>query len=278
MINLDELFWNASLTDLKKGYAYQKNEKQYICLLCGEHFEQGRIYPFGTDLFDARKAVQMHLEILHPPLVEYYLNLDKKLTGLTDAQKNLLEQLLQLKSDREIAHQLGTSTSTVRNHRFNLRQKEKQAKIMLAVLELFSEHTLLKKQEMISEVNSESISNNIPEWISIHRGATMVDERYAITEKENQEVLKAYFPQELQGRLKEFPRKEKRKLIIIRHIAANFQPGQLYTEKEVNRLLLSYYDDFATLRRYLVEYGYLDRERDCSYYWVNQEPLPRRDS
>lgn len=249
---IDDLFWNAPVADIKQGYIFEAQTQQYICLICGEQFEQGRIYKTDDTLMDAKKAMHLHVRTLHPPLVEYLLTLDKKLTGLTDTQKDLLLLAIQGKSDKEVAQQLGTSPSTVRNHRFNLRQKEKQAKVMLAIMELFSEFTPDKLQD----------------FVHIHRRATMVDERFAITEKENEDVLAAYFPVEFNGKLKDFPRKEKRKLIILRHIAKEFLPGRMYTEKEVNAQLLCFYDDYVTLRRYLIEYGFLDRQRDGSSYWV----------
>ena len=60
-----------------------------------------------------------------------------------------------------------------------------------------------------------------------------------------------------------FPRKEKRKIAVLRHIASYFQNGIRYTEKEVNERLATFWkEDYVTLRRYLIEYGYLDREDD----------------
>ena len=249
---IDDLFWNAPVSALKQGFLFDEESENYICLICGEHFEEGRIYLLQDDLMDAKKAVKTHIKTQHPPLAEYLVNLDKKVTGLTETQKDLLLLLLQGKNDKEIARKLGTSTSTVRNHRFNLRQKEKQAKVTLAIMELFAEYPPNKEED----------------FVTIHRGATIVDERFAITEKENEDVLKAYFSEELDGKLKDFPRKEKRKLIILRHIAKEFTPGRTYSEKEVNTLLLTFYDDYVTLRRYLIKYGFLDRKRDGSSYWV----------
>ena len=46
-----------------------------------------------------------------------------------------------------------------------------------------------------------------------------------------------------------------------------FEPGRTYTEKEVNGILRDIFDDYVTLRRYLIEYGFLERTRDCRTYW-----------
>lgn len=55
--------------------------------------------------------------------------------------------------------------------------------------------------------------------------------------------------------------------MILRQVAAQFESGRTYTEREVNEILKAIWDDFATMRRYLVEYGYLDRAADGSSYW-----------
>ena len=55
--------------------------------------------------------------------------------------------------------------------------------------------------------------------------------------------------------------------MILRQVAAQFESGRTYTEREVNEKLKAIWDDFATMRRYLVEYGYLDRAADGSSYW-----------
>jgi hypothetical protein len=49
-------------------------------------------------------------------------------------------------------------------------------------------------------------------------------------------------------------------------LARLFEPGRRYTEKEVNELISQHYDDFATLRRYLVDHDLVRRER--SIYWL----------
>jgi hypothetical protein len=67
-----------------------------------------------------------------------------------------------------------------------------------------------------------------------------------------------------------FPKKEKRKVVLLRHIAGRFDPELKYTEKEVNEIIKTAYDDFATIRRYLVEYGFLDRKKDGSCYWIKK--------
>ena len=47
-----------------------------------------------------------------------------------------------------------------------------------------------------------------------------------------------------------------------------FEKGKSYTEFEVNEILKPVYDDYVILRRYLVDYGYLDRLDNGTSYWV----------
>ena len=98
-----------------------------------------------------------------------------------------------------------------------------------------------------------------------HPTASMVDARYAVTEEERQAILAACFDEA--GALRQWPAREKRKLVVLSAIAEQFKPGGQYTEKEVNRLLGRIYEDFPYLRRLLIEYGFLERTASGSAYW-----------
>jgi len=250
--DIAERFWNAAVEEIQRGYVYDEKTGEYACLVCGQGFAQGVIYPIGDSLFDAERAVREHVDRDHLPLFEYLLNMNKKYTGLTEHQKNLLRYFYQGLSDSEILAALGGgSASTIRNHRFALREREKQAKVFLALMALL-EGKGQKRQK----------------FISVPRSATMVDERFAITEEENAKILKAYFKEGPDGPLAEFPVREKRKVAVLKHIVRRFEPQRRYTEKEVNEILKAVYHDYVTLRRYLIEYGFMDRVKDGSHYWL----------
>ncbi|MBB6674711.1 DUF2087 domain-containing protein [Cohnella nanjingensis] len=253
-MQVTELFWEVPLEELKRGYTYFGEEETYVCLACGERYAQGVIYPLDGVFYEAEKFARIHVERAHGSMFAYLLGLDKKLTGLTDLQKRLLQWFHEGLSDSEIVTELeGGSTSTIRNHRFTLRERMKQAKVFLAIMELANDRT--SRQHRL---------------ITAHRTATMVDERYAITEQENEEILKAYFKEGPDGPLSEFPRKEKRKIAILRHLSRQFEENRQYTEKEVNALLKARFADYVTLRRYLIGYGFMDRLPDGSRYWVKR--------
>lgn len=248
----NDSFWNATLAEMKNGYRYDDGNEGYICLICGELFVDGLIYPKGTELMDARRAVRTHILEQHGSAFEYLLNLDKRYTGLTDTQKELLTYFYQGLSDNEILKQQGSgSASTIRNHRFKLREKEKQAKVFLALMQLLESSKMQKE--------------SFDALVTIHKGATMVDERYVITQAEKDKIRQNLIHD---GKVKALPSKEKKKLVILQFVMEQFETGRVYTEREVNEVIKAIIDDYVTVRRYLIEYGFMDRKRDGSEYWV----------
>ncbi len=61
------------------------------------------------------------------------------------------------------------------------------------------------------------------------------------------------------GRLIHMPSKRSKRLVLLEEIAQRFEPGLHYTERQVNASLSEVDSDTATLRRYLVDNGFLDR-------------------
>ncbi|MBV7508672.1 DUF2087 domain-containing protein [Bacillus sp. sid0103] len=251
-MELSEIFWNASIEELKRGYT--EDADSFICLLCGKKLEKGIIYPLEDILYEAERFIRVHIEVTHHSVFESLMELDKKFTGLTEHQNQLLHLFFQGKNDTEVQKEMGIgSTSTIRHHRFALKEKERQAKIFLTMMELLKEK-----------------DKHAPAFVPVHKTAKMLDERYNITEDEQTEIVKKYFPGELEGRLKKFPLREKEKLVILRKIVEHVKCERTYDEKELNQLLLTFYDDYALLRRYLIEYGFLDRKADGSQYWLKK--------
>jgi hypothetical protein len=79
-------------------------------------------------------------------------------------------------------------------------------------------------------------------------------------------TLETFMPD---GKLTAFPLKQSQILVILDTVAARFESEKQYSEREVNVILAGITDDFATLRRYLVDYGYLSRTSDGSVYHKN---------
>lgn len=132
------LFWNASIDELKKGYTFDNKKARYVCLVCGEEFEEGIVYECEDKYVTAEKMIQLHISYLHGGMFEYLLNLNKKYTGLTDNQKEVIRCFYDQLSDREISHRLQLTDSTIRNYRFKFNEREKQAKIFTVIMELLN--------------------------------------------------------------------------------------------------------------------------------------------
>jgi len=91
-------------------------------------------------------------------------------------------------------------------------------------------------------------------------------EPIVISPEEEKKILSNLFESDEPLRLKLFSPKEKKKIVILRRISKEFSAGRDYSEKEVNELLKAIYPDFATLRRALIDYGYLTRTPDGRVY------------
>jgi len=251
-MELTDFFWNASLDELKRGYIQDKNS--YVCLLCGDKIDKGIIYPYKNLLYEAERYMRIHIENAHGSVFKYLLAMDKKFTGLTDHQSQLLHLFYQGKSDKEVQQETGIgSPSTIRHHRFALKEKERQAKIFLAIMELLKEK-----------------DNYAPAFISPHKTAKMVDDRYDITQDEQETITKKFFTEGPHKSLKKFPPREKQRLVVLREITKLLESERTYSEKELNQILKVIYDDYVLIRRYLIEYGFLDRKSDGSQYWLKK--------
>ncbi len=67
------------------------------------------------------------------------------------------------------------------------------------------------------------------------------------------------------GRLVSIPTQRAKRLVILDRLAEEFDVGRRYSERQVNAILRRFHEDFAALRRYLVDEGFLDRE--SGQYW-----------
>lgn len=74
-------------------------------------------------------------------------------------------------------------------------------------------------------------------------------------------------------RLRSIPAKRRPRVVVLLELLRRFEPGRRYSEREVSAVLAEAYDDFAYLRRELVDYGYLSR--DAYEFWVS-DAVPER--
>ena len=90
-------------------------------------------------------------------------------------------------------------------------------------------------------------------------------------EEDVRKVLKTYLNAD--GSIKQLPQEGRKMETILLFILDAFPLDITFTEKEVNTILRRFHTDTATLRRNLIDYGFMTREGDGSKYWR----LPERD-
>lgn len=70
-------------------------------------------------------------------------------------------------------------------------------------------------------------------------------------------------------KLTHLPSKQKKLMIILCWLASLFEKDRLYFELEVNEILKGVYEeDYISLRRDLIDFGFLRRERGGNKYWL----------
>jgi DNA-binding CsgD family transcriptional regulator len=251
--------YDTSLMDKLKAYihGFQQGDDGYRCVECGIRFEQGRIYPVDDQLYDAKSAARAHVRS-HSDRVDKLILPGKDGAGLTELQAKVALWELGGQSDKAIASNLGISESTVRNHRFQLRKKVREALRLVA----FAEIARQRERKSPSEARSGD------RMVHYHAGLRVGDERTAVTLGEEEEILAKYVQPGSRLSLSRIPRKEKEKLVLLKRVVTLFDAEREYSEIEVSELLRDVHEDFASLRRYLVDYGFMKRSPDGKAYSV----------
>lgn len=245
------LIEDASSEDLLRGY--REEEQGYTCLLCGQHFHKGEIYSIQDKLFDAQKAVLIHIQEIHESVLAYLLKMSPTTMGLSQLQLELLNLFATGLSDKEIASYLGVAGSTIRNHRYKLREREKQARVFLTIMALLE--------------GKQGVRNKTEDLNSDQAGYVYtINQNMNISEKDKKKIIETYITPA--GKLISYPDTEKAKKVILEHIIGCFSKGEKYEEAEVNGILMDIYMDYALLKRELLEFEFLNRTEKGSIYWV----------
>lgn len=72
------------------------------------------------------------------------------------------------------------------------------------------------------------------------------------------------------GSLKAIPGQLKKMKAVLNYILPEFEDGKRYQEKEVNQILERFHQDYAQLRRSMIDTGLMKRENGI--YWKNEQP------
>lgn len=81
-------------------------------------------------------------------------------------------------------------------------------------------------------------------------------------EEYRRKVIDAFFQY---GKLKAIPAQRKKERIVLEVIAAAFEYGRVYSEREVNIIIADFHEDFCTIRRDMIGEKLL--ERSSEGYW-----------
>lgn len=148
-------------------------------------------------------------------------------------------------SGRELSQELGLTPPTVSHH---LRRLAEQGIVSATPraqsIDYALDFTALRQATDLTSAASADGEEATP------------DAPESAAERERAKVVRDFFDGE---RLKQIPAQRKKRVIVLEHLLARFEPGQDYAERTVNDLLRPAHDDVATLRRELVDYGYLNR-------------------
>jgi hypothetical protein len=82
--------------------------------------------------------------------------------------------------------------------------------------------------------------------------------------------VKRFLDKDMKVRI--WPTKDDKKVVVLRYIAGKFECGRFYTEKEVNEVIEKWhtFGDYFLIRRELVDRELLKRFRDGSKYWKEE--------
>ncbi len=86
-----------------------------------------------------------------------------------------------------------------------------------------------------------------------------------------EKVKKAYLNSEFPLEIRQIPKKNHLKEILFFLISQIFSDNVIYSEKEVNEILIPLYPDYCMIRRYLIDFNFLKRSLDGREYWLNKD-------
>ncbi len=153
----------------------------------------------------------------------------------------------------ELAQLLGLKEPTVSHHLAELKG--------LGLVDVRAEGTT-----RIYQLNAKSLESISKDIFARPNLAALVPQSEL---SEEERLLRAWVKD---GRIVHIPAQEKKKQIVIRWLAGQIDPERRWTEREFSEWLAHYNEDYATLRRYLVEAGYMARENGI--YWRTPENDP----
>ncbi len=256
--------------DLRHGHTLR--DGAHLCLFCEARFETGQVFPEDGVFRVASAAADHHVATAHGGPLAALLALGRTGHGLSEVQAEVVALQARGLDDKAMAAALGgRSVSTVRNHRFQLRRRHREARVFSALMALLEAGARLPAPDDAPAPVAPAPAADPPppaaRFVEFHAELPTTDERTAITVAEAEKLRQKYFSGPDQRALQRIPKKEKHKLVVLQRVVEALKPGERYTEREVNALLAEIHSDTAALRRYLVDYRFVARTPDGAAYW-----------
>lgn len=237
-----------TLTDLTQGWHQTANA--LVCNYCDAQF------PLDTPAM----TITHHLQAAHGGNLHALVHLDSRYNTLTTKQQALLTAFATGIKDKDLAAQTGVTAATIRHQKFTFREKAKQAKLYLATY-----------QAAFAQENPHERLLDVPQH------PQEPDDRWLITEDEAAQTLQHYFDfTQEPPRLIRWPKKQKAVIVVLTRIIVEIPDQQQFTEPQINAYLRPIYPDYTMVRRFLIEYHFLQRTPDGTAYW--RTVAPRKDS
>lgn len=121
---------------------------------------------------------------------------------------------------------------------------------------------LLASTGLVTAVHADVYALDVRALEALKRELFVQEGRQTTHLTDEERVLAAFVEGQ---RLKAWPEKPAKLVIVLRWLAEKFELGRRYPEREINKIIQGHHPDYASLRRFLVDYGFMRREQGV--YW-----------
>ncbi|WP_437737212.1 metalloregulator ArsR/SmtB family transcription factor [Sorangium sp. So ce1335] len=142
----------------------------------------------------------------------------------------------------ELAERLGRSASTVS---FHLRKLDEAGLVTKRKTQYYQVYAL----------RDDLLRLTLKELVALPSASDGPAQRRA--ERSKNQVLRAYFRG---GVLVQMPKQWRKRRLVLEQFVGRFEAGRCYREQEVNEIIHALYPDHCTIRRMLIDEGYMARD------------------
>lgn len=157
-----------------------------------------------------------------------------------------------------IAGKLGLTHPTITHHLTKLKQVD------LVV-------TRREKNTIYYDLNKGVLEHQAQVLLQFIHKQKGEEKKVKTTELEKKKVIENFITKE--GKLKHLPAQMKKKLFVLEYLVRGLEKGKKYEEKEINKYIKQYHEDFATIRREFIMNHFMYRENGI--YELNPEEMWR---